>query len=277
MSNKGTDSAAGFIILAVLAVAILVEGLKWIFGILFLLAKYVVLPGAALFLIFWSCYWLGLRVYHAVNPNAKREYLERKAREKAQKAKRKEREEARHRAQVARNKAKASARAKRKEREVRALIEQREYARRKKEEHRDADQQETPYTYEIGRHGNESLAIRYGIANQEKKVKEYWYFAKGGERKRNPERDSVFYEPAKTIRLQKTERVGKDLYNVLLTEFRDRKARAVIEVGTEYVKTFYPLDDSWFQRHSELENTLKGNSSFNLKELATFHIQKAVK
>ncbi|QKK03597.1 MAG: hypothetical protein HND55_13555 [Pseudomonadota bacterium] len=148
---------------------------------------------------------------------------------------------------------------------------------RKKEEHRDADQQETPYTYEIGRHGNESLAIRYGIANQEKKVKEYWYFAKGGERKRNPERDSVFYEPAKTIRLQKTERVGKDLYNVLLTEFRDRKARAVIEVGTEYVKTFYPLDDSWFQRHSELENTLKGNSSFNLKELATFHIQKAVK
>jgi len=30
---------------------------------------------------------------------------------------------------------------------------------------RDADQQSYPYTYEIGRHGNETLALRYGIAN----------------------------------------------------------------------------------------------------------------
>lgn len=158
----------------------------------------------------------------------------------------------------------------------RAEKEERERIERLRQEHRDSDQQTTPYVYKIGKHGNESLAIRYGIANQERKVKEYWYYAKGGEQKRNPDRDKVYYEPANTIRLQKTRKVSKDLYEVLLTDFRDRKARAVIETGTEYVKTFYPLDDSWFEKYADLEKTLKGNNSFTLKELATFHVQKVV-
>ncbi len=38
-----------------------------------------------------------------------------------------------------------------------------------RQQHRDSDQQVRPYTYRIDRHGNEALAIRYGIANQEKK------------------------------------------------------------------------------------------------------------
>jgi len=167
------------------------------------------------------------------------------------------------------------------EKRKRLKMEQAEKEERERKEalrlqHRDEDQQSTPYTYEIGRHGNESLAIRYGIANQERKIKEYWYYAKGGEKKRNPDRDKVFYEPARTIRLQKKRKVGKDLYEVLLTDFRDRKAKAVVEVGTEYVKTFYPLNDNWFDKHADLEETLKGNNSFTLKELATFHVQKTV-
>lgn len=164
-------------------------------------------------------------------------------------------------------------RLKREDREKRAR-EIKESLRRK---HRDSEQQNTPYTYKIGKHANESLAIRYGIANQERKVKEYWYYAKGGEKKkRNPDRDRVYYEAASTIRLQKTRRIKKDLYEVLLSDFRERKAKAIIEVGTEYVKTFYPRDDNWFKKHADLEETLKGNNSFTLKELATFHVQKTV-
>lgn len=154
--------------------------------------------------------------------------------------------------------------------------ERRDAIEKERQEHRDADKQSTPYTYEIGSHGNESLAIRYGIANQERKVKEFSYYAKGGKRKRNPDRDEVYYEPARTIRLQKTRKVGDSMYEVLLTDYRDRPAKAVIEAGTEHVKTFYPLDDGWFEKYADLEQTLKGNGTFTLKELATFHVQKTV-
>ena len=75
---------------------------------------------------------------------------------------------------------------------------------------------------------------------------------------------------------KKIRRLGNDLYEVKLSDYRNRKAKAVIEVGTEYVKTFYPMEESWFKKHADLETTLKGNGSFTLKELATFHIQKAV-
>lgn len=197
-------------------------------------------------------------IYHAFNPDAKRAYLERKAKKAEEARRQKEREE--EEAKTKRDQEEAEERRKELERQ----------------QHRDDDTQTTPYTYQIGKHGNESLAIRYGIANQERKVKEYWYYAKGGERKRNPDRDMVYYEPASKIRLQKIRKVSKDRYEVLLTDFGDRKAKAIIEVGTEYVKTFYPLDDSWFEKHADLEKTLKGNNSFTLKELATFHVQKAV-
>lgn len=228
--------------------------LKWIGAALYIIFFYVILP----ILGFWIFYVVIRSIYHAFNPEAKRAYLERKAKEAEENRKRKEQEEA-----------EAKAKQEREEAENR----RKEYER---QQHRDGDQQTSPYTYQIGKHGNESLAIRYGIANQERKVKEYWYYAKGGEQKRNSDRDKVYYEPASTIRLQKTRKVSKDLYEVLLTDFRDRKARAIIETGTEYVKTFYPLDDGWFEKYADLEETLKGNNSFTLKELATFHVQKAV-
>lgn len=154
--------------------------------------------------------------------------------------------------------------------------EQQRKEQERRQQHRDSDQQAMPYTYQIGKHANEALAIRYGIANQKKSKREYWYFAKGGERKRNADRETVFYEPSDTIRLQKTNKISNDLYEVRLSDFRDRKAKAIIEVGTEYVKTFYPMDDGWFVKHADLETTLKGNNSFTLKELATFHVQKTV-
>lgn len=225
--------------------------LKWIGAALYIIFFYVILP----ILGFWIFYVVIRSIYHAFNPEAKRAYLERKAKEAEENRKRKEQEEA-----------EAKAKQEREEAEKR----RKEYER---QQHRDGDQQTSPYTYQIGKHGNESLAIRYGIANQERKVKEYWYYAKGGEQKRNSDRDKVYYEPASTIRLQKTRKVSKDLYEVLLTDFRDRKARAIIETGTEYVKTFYPLDDGWFEKYADLEETLKGNNSFTLKELATFHVQ----
>jgi hypothetical protein len=206
----------------------------------------------------WFFSFLISFIYRELNPEAKRAYLERKEKAAEETRKRKEKEIARERLEK----------------------EYKEAERKRKEhehvQHRDGEQQTTPYTYKIDQHGNESLAIRYGISNQEKITKEYWYYAKGGERKRNPDRDRIFFKPATTIRLKKTRKIRKDLYEVLLSDYRDRKARAVIEAGTEYVKTFYPLNDSWFDENSDLENTLKGNGSFTLKELATFHVQKIV-
>lgn len=142
--------------------------------------------------------------------------------------------------------------------------------------HRDSEQQADPYTYQIGQHGNESLAIRYGIVNQTKKIREFYYHAKGGQKTRNPDRDQVYFEPANTICLRKIKKCKKDHYEVVMPDFGNRKALAVIEVGEEYVKTFYPLDEDWFMKHRDLELTLKNNGSFSLKELATFHIQKAI-
>lgn len=141
---------------------------------------------------------------------------------------------------------------------------------------RDLDVQPSPYSYRIGVHGNESLAIRYGIANQERKVREYWYHEPGGERVRNPDRDSSYYEPAGTIRLQKVRKISEARYEVQLSDFRDRLAIAVIEPGTEVVKTFLPLDESWFSINADLELTLKGNGTFSLKELARIHVDKAM-
>lgn len=189
-----------------------------------------------------------------------------KAKEKEQQDKKREEEEAREALR-------------REEEEAREALRIEEWRRKEKEQlqqEMDQDAHLHPYEYRVERHANESLAIRYGIANQVKRTKEYWYYGRGGERKRNPERDRFYFEPAKIIKLQKTRRVKGDLYEVLLTDFRDRKARAIIEPGTDYVKTFYPLSDDWFVKHADLEETLKGNGSFSLKELATFHVQKAI-
>ena len=225
-----------------LIIGLIGAALKWIGAALYIIFFYVVMP----IVVFRIFYVVTRSIYHAFNPEAKRAYLERRAKEAEENRKRKEQDEAEAKAKQEREKAEAKAKQEREEAEKR----RKEYER---QQHRDGDQQNAPYTYQIGKHGNESLAIRYGIANQERKVKEYWYYAKGGEQKRNPDREKIYYEPANTIRLQKTRKVSKDLYEVLLTDFRDRKARAVIETGTEYVKTFYPLDDSWFEKYADLE------------------------
>lgn len=144
------------------------------------------------------------------------------------------------------------------------------------ERHRDADVQETPFEYQIGRHANEALAIRYGIANQKRQVIEGFYYAKGGKKIRDPDRDKYRYVPASSILARKLEKVGNDKYRVTLPIFGNREAIAVIEIGTDYLKTFLPMDDDWFAKHGQLEEVLKGNGSFSLKELARFHVEKAV-
>jgi len=255
----------GYLIAFILIILVIGAVLQSILVALRVIFLYILLPYIAISII----YLIIRTIYHVFSPGAKKSYLEKKANETEEKRKIKKREEV-----------KAKAKKERKEANLKAEIEQKEAENRRREfehqQHRDGDQQATPYKYKIGRHGNESLAIRYGIANQERKVKEYWYYAKGGEKRRNPDRDKIYYEPAGTIRLQKIEKLSKDTYEVILTDYRDRKGKAIIEVGTEYVKTFYPVDDSWFEKYADLEETLKGNNSFTLKELATFHVQKTV-
>lgn len=121
---------------------------------------------------------------------------------------------------------------------------------------RDADQQDKPYRYHIGRHANETLALRYGIANLD------------GVDGRG--------HPAKFIELRKLERVANNIYLVELADFRNRKAKAVIEVGTEYVKTFLPMSEDWFSKYASLEEALKGNKTMSLKDIARFHVEKVV-
>lgn len=254
------------IILFLVIIGLISSLLKGVVGVIVGLFLYVVLPVIGAIILFLVFRW----IYHLFNPDAKKAYLERKTREAESRV-------IRERQEAEKQKMEFNIQ------QHRDADQQNNFCQKMADtekfniqQHRDADQQTTPYTYKLGKHGNESLAIRYGIANQERKVKQYWYNAKGGEQKRNPDRDKVYYEPAGAIRLQKTKKVSKDLYEVLLTDFRDRRARAIIEVGTEYVKTFYPLDDSWFEKNADLEETLKGNNSFTLKELATFHVQKTV-
>ena len=159
------------LIVFILILGAIGSALKWIGATLNIIFFYFLLPIIGLSII----YFVGRAVYHAFNPEAKQAYLERKAKENEEYRKQKEQEDA----------------------EARAKKEREEAEKRREEierqQHRDGDQQASPYTYKIGKHGNESLAIRYGIANQERKVKECWYYAKGGEHKRNPSRDGVFY------------------------------------------------------------------------------------
>jgi hypothetical protein len=94
----------------------------------------------------------------------------------------------------------------------------------------------------------------------------------------HPDRDRVKISDGDCIRLRKRRVIDADKsrYEVELTEFRKRNAIAVIEPGSEYVKTFLPLDEKWFDKHTGLEAVLKGNSTMTLKELARFHIEKTI-
>lgn len=121
---------------------------------------------------------------------------------------------------------------------------------------RDSDTQDSPYRYDIGRHARETLALRYGIP----------HVGRGGDRS-GRELD--------TILIRKTRLLEVNRYEVVLPEYRDRKAIAVIEKGTEYVKTFYPQDGSkWWDRNGDWEEVLKGNSGFTIKDMARMHIER---
>ncbi len=145
---------------------------------------------------------------------------------------------------------------------------------------RDGDSQYKPYIYDCIGHPNATLAIRYGIANLKKEVKEYWYHGKGGEKMRNSDRDTISIVPASTIQLQKIRKVKSDAegshYLAKLTDFGNREVIVVIKPRTEYVQTFYPMSEDWFKKYADLELVLKDNKTFDLKELAHFHVQKVV-
>lgn len=202
-------------------------------------------------------------IYHALNPTAKQKYIESKEQKK-----RRDQELAEKIAiaEVERAASLAKADLKTTSDIANAKIEA--------EFHRDANEQFKPYSYQIATHANEALAIRYGIANQEQPV--YRFLTQYDSEKSSRNRRTSTVEPANRIRLQKLCKIRQNIYDVQLTDYNNRRARAVIEPGTEYVKTFLPLDDLWFSHYADLEMTLKGNGSFSLKELATFHIQKTI-
>jgi hypothetical protein len=141
---------------------------------------------------------------------------------------------------------------------------------------RDADTQSEYFIYRTDKHANEALAIRYGIANTEDKMRGYIYHGPGGVKMRNEEEDTIIKKPANSISLKKTKLVRENLYAVKLENFGDREALAIIEPGTDYVKTFYPLNNSWFEENEALENCLKDNGTFSLRELAHFHVNALI-
>ena len=141
---------------------------------------------------------------------------------------------------------------------------------------RDADIQDKAYKYEIGQHANEALALRYGLVNNKKIIERGYVYERGGEKVHAPEKDKTRYVPAANIRVQKIEKLGANKFRVKLPDFGNREAVAIHEKGTNYIKTFYPLDDTWFEENINLELALKNNSAFTLKELAKFHVDAII-
>ena len=97
--------------------------------------------------------------------------------------------------------------------------------------------------------------MRYGIAN----------IAQGASKERSE------------IRLRRLKRLSSDEdgvhYVAKLPDFGDREVTVVFDCNGEFIKTFYPQNRDWFKDHKELELILKDNATFDLKELATFHVQ----
>jgi hypothetical protein len=141
---------------------------------------------------------------------------------------------------------------------------------------RDADAQDDPYEYRCAGHPNRTLALRYGIANVGSEVREYVYYGRGGEPIRNPSRDRTVPVENRTIRIRKLQALGNSQFIAELPDFGTIRVRVVIERGTEYVSTFLPRNDAWFTDHAALEDVLKGNPTFSLKEVAKMHVDKAI-
>lgn len=121
----------------------------------------------------------------------------------------------------------------------------------------DQDYHEFPVKYKIGRHAKETLALRYGgiIAGDEIIVKKI--------------RPAGMY-----ISDKDEEEFQKNCYLLEIFELRNRKALGIIEKGTNYIKTFMPMEKDWFNINMDIELILKGNSKFSIKEIAEFHIIK---
>lgn len=130
---------------------------------------------------------------------------------------------------------------------------QEEALEKERVEARDADEQDKPYIYRIGRHANETLALRYGLVNSFNDL----------------END--------TIKLKKIQLIKEHFYECELPDFGNRTAIAVIEKETEYVKTFYPLSKTWFDENEQLEDLLKNNRGLKLSEVAKYHIDSKLR
>lgn len=106
-------------------------------------------------------------------------------------------------------------------------------------------------------HPNRTLALRYGVMNTEDDSEN------------------------NTIRLLKKGYVPgfeeRGHYYAELYDYENTKVRVVIDEGSDYINTFYPLSDKeWFEKYETLEKLLKNNDSFTLKELAKYHIDVVV-
>jgi len=240
------------VITILVALGAIYENLDAIIAISWLALYYVVLPISVLYII--KSY---LSYKEKIQQNTqKQEMLERERiqkqemleRERIQKQEMLERERIQKQEMLERERILEEKRNKEKLERFRIIEEKRKQKELDRIRLRDSELQEIPYIYESGTHANEALAIRYGIANPEFK-----------------------------IQLRKIKKLKDSHYKVELIDFRNRHAVAVIETGTEYVKTFMPINDTeWFEKHKDLELVLKGNGSFSLKELATFHVQKTI-
>ena len=218
------------------------------------------------------------RIYHAFNPAAKKAFLSRRENEDAERWRlQREAELERQQKRAAQEAREAEELRRRKDREAadrealeaksRAALAEAAQREQERQRHRDADYQDSPYTYEVGRHANEALAIRYGIANQELQIAEDHRFSNSSLHSRNVHPDMEHWIPSRTITIQKLEPLGNNQFIAALTDHGNRKVRVVIEKGTEYVKTFLPIDDAWFETHRKLEETLKHNNSFTLRKV----------
>jgi len=84
-------------------------------------------------------------------------------------------------------------------------------------------------TFFLRNHGNLTLALRYGIVNNLHRGK---------------------------IKLQIKKHISNDLYLVYLSDFNNTLAKAIIKVnkyGKKQVKSFYPMEKTWFKKYKELE------------------------
>lgn len=109
----------------------------------------------------------------------------------------------------------------------------------------------SPFRYQVGRHALETLALRYGIPHIEN----------GRE--------------ATSINITKIKKIEDNKYLCRLPDYRNREVIAIIENGTDYIKTFYPIEGkSWWDKNKSWEDTLKGNTGFTIKDMARMHIDR---